>query len=232
MKTANIHNADLRWETYPTSGESISLGVFYKYFIDPIETRLYPGSNIIYSYTNATKAYSYGIEAEIRKSLTGLTNSSFVDNLSILFNAAAIKSQVSFPESVENQDRQRAMQGQSPYVINGSLLYSALENGLQVNVAYNVFGKRIFAVGDYNQQSGVALNPTQYEMPRNQIDVTISKDFGSHFNMKLGIQDILNQKYRLIQDSNSDRKITGFDDAIQQYKPGQYVTFGVTYKVN
>ena len=123
------------------------------------------------------------------------------------------------------------MQGQSPYVVNAALVYNNTENGLQVNVAYNVFGKRIYAIGDYNQQSGVAANPTQYEMPRNQIDLTVSKDFGSRFNVKFGIQDILNQKYRLVQDSNSDRKITKFDDPIQNYKPGQYVTLGVTYKI-
>jgi hypothetical protein len=49
--------------------------------------------------------------------------------------------------------------------------------------------------------------------------------------MKLGVQDILNQQYRLIQDSNSDREINGFDDPIKLYKPGQYITLGVTYRV-
>jgi len=138
---------------------------------------------------------------------------------------------VTLPARASNQDKERAMQGQSPYVINAGLLYNNTERGLQVNVAYNVFGKRIFAIGDFNQQSGIALNPTQYEMPRNQIDLTISKDFGRKFNAKLGIQDILNAKYQLIQDTNSDKQITSFDDPIQVYRPGQYITLGVTYKV-
>jgi len=232
LRTANIHNVDLRWEHYPSAGENISLGVFYKHFVDPIETRLQQGSNIIYTFINAETATSIGMELDARKSLSGLTNSSFIDNLSVLFNAALIDSKVTLPDNASNQDKERSMQGQSPYIINTSLLYNNLENGLQINLAYNVFGKRIFAIGDFNQQSGVALNPTQYEMPRNQIDVTISKDFGSHFNVKLGVQDILNQKYQLMQDSNSDKKITSFDSPIQTFRPGQYVTVGVTYRVN
>ncbi len=232
LKIANIHNLDLRWEYYPSANENFSVGVFYKNFINPIEVSLQQGSNPIYSFLNGESATSIGSELDIRKSLDGLWNSNFVNKLSFLFNAAIIKSNVTLPESATNQDRKRAMQGQSPYIINAGLNYADSENGLQVNVAYNVFGKRIYAIGDYNQQFGVALNPTQYEMPRNQLDLTVSKDFGKHFNMKLGIQDILNQKYRLIQDSNSDRSITNFDDAILNYRPGQYVTFGVTYRVN
>jgi TonB-dependent receptor len=232
LKIATIDNVDLRFEHYPSANENISIGVFYKHFINPIETRLVPGSNIIYSFMNAQSATSFGAELDLRKSLQGISNSAFMDKISILFNAALIHSKVILSEKASNQDKERAMQGQSPYIINAGVNYADVENGLQVNVAYNVFGKRIFAIGDFNQQSGVAQNPTQYEMPRNQIDLTVSKDFGQHFNIKLGIQDILNQKYRLVQDSNSDREITGFDDPIQLFRPGQYVTFGVTYRIN
>lgn len=231
LKIADIHNVDLRWEKYPSAAENISFGVFYKHFINPIESRLQQGSNIIYTFINAETATSFGAELDFRKSLDGLTKSDFVDKLNVVFNAAVIKSFVTLPARASNQDRERAMQGQSPYVINAGLLYNDSDKGLQVNIAYNVFGKRIFAIGDFNQQSGIALNPTQYEMPRNQIDLTISKDFGKKFNAKLGIQDILNEKYQLIQDTNSDKQITSFDDPIQTYRPGQYITFGVTYKV-
>jgi TonB-dependent receptor len=231
LKIADIHNVDLRWEKYPSASENISFGVFYKHFINPIESRLQQGSNIIYTFINAETATSFGAEVDFRKSLNGMTKSGFIDKLSLVFNAAVIKSMVTLPARASNQDKERAMQGQSPYVINGGLLYNNIERGIQVNVAYNVFGKRIFAIGDFNQQSGNSLNPTQYEMPRNQIDLTISKDFGRKFNAKLGIQDILNEKYQLIQDTNSDKQITGFDDPIQVYRPGQYITLGFTYKV-
>lgn len=231
LKIADIHNVDLRWERYPSKSENISVGVFYKYFKNPIESRLLQGSNLIYSFINAESATSYGAEIEMRKSLDALTNSSFIDKFTVLLNGALIKSHVTLPSIASNQEKDRAMQGQSPYVINASLMYNDVESGLQWNIAYNVFGKRIYAIGDYNEQSGTALNPTQYEMPRHQLDFTVSKELRPHFEVKFGIQDILNQKYRLIQDSNSDKKITGFDDPIQTFKPGQYITLGVTYKM-
>ncbi|MDH4089894.1 MAG: TonB-dependent receptor [Cyclobacteriaceae bacterium] len=224
LKTAKIDNVDLSWELYPSKAEKISFGVFYKNFKDPIEQVLRPGSNLIYNYENADKATSYGVEAEIRKSLENV-GSLFFRKLTLVFNGALIKSQISLPASLSNLDHNRAMQGQSPYVANASVYYSDYENGLQVSVQYNVYGKRIFAVGDKDS------NATQYEMPRNQIDLTFSKRLSQHFELKFGIQDILNQEYRLIQDSNRDKKITKVDESIQSYKWGQYTTLGIVWKL-
>jgi outer membrane receptor for ferrienterochelin and colicin len=225
LKTAKIDNIDLRWELYPSKSENISVGLFYKNFKDPIEQYLSPGSNLRYGYINADRALNYGAEVEIRKSLENLTTP-FLSKLTFLFNAALIKSQITLPASLDNLDHNRAMQGQSPYVANASVYYNNAEHGLQVSVQYNVFGKRIYAVGDKDS------NPNQYEMPRNQIDLTISKQLSRSFELKFGIQDVLNQKYSLMQDSNRDKKITGVDEVIQQYRFGQYATLGVVWKLN
>jgi len=224
LKTARIDNVDLRWELYPSRSESVSFGVFYKHFKDPIEQYLSPGSNLRYGYTNADQATNYGVEGEVRKSLDGLTGSGIINKLTVVFNAALIKSNIELPASLDNLDKNRAMQGQSPYVANASLFYNDLAKGLQMSVQYNVFGKRIYAVGDKD------LNPSQYEMPRNQIDLTLTKLIGEHFEIKFGIQDLLNQRYRLVQDSNRDKKINGTDEVIQSYRWGQYTTLGVTWK--
>jgi outer membrane receptor protein involved in Fe transport len=117
------------------------------------------------------------------------------------------------------------MQGQSPYVVNASIFYSNPESGWQFSLQHNVFGKRIFAVGDKDS------NANQYEMPRNQIDVTVSKQLSQRVELRFGIQDLLNQKYRLVQDSNRDGKITGVDENIQSYRWGQYATVGFTWKL-
>ena len=37
LKNAYLHNVDLRYEFYPSINEMITVGVFYKYFINPIE---------------------------------------------------------------------------------------------------------------------------------------------------------------------------------------------------
>mgnify|MGYP003577436513 FL=1 len=117
------------------------------------------------------------------------------------------------------------MQGQSPYIINAGLNYNDYDKGWQFNLSYNVFGKRIFAVGDLDQ------NATQYEMPRNQLDFTMSKALGTHWEIKFGNQDILNAPYKLTQDSNRDKEINHGDEPISYFKTGQYLSLGVNFKV-
>jgi TonB-dependent receptor len=224
LTTADIHNVDLRWENYPSKNENISVGVFYKYFINPIESELIGGSNIIYTYRNAESAETFGAEIETRKSFSGLTNSAFVDKFSVVLNAAIIHSRVDLG-NVSNQEKERAMQGQSPYIFNAGLNYIDPASGWQFNASYNIFGKRIYAVGDLDQ------NATQYEMPRNQIDLTISKNFSERWEVKFGVQDLLNAPYRLTQDSNRDKEINSIDEPISYFKMGQYMSLGVTFKV-
>ncbi|PZR04878.1 MAG: TonB-dependent receptor, partial [Flavobacterium psychrophilum] len=223
LKTAEIDNVDLKWENYPSQSENIAVGVFYKHFKNPIESELIGGSNLIYTYRNAPSAVSYGVELEARKSLEDLTNP-FLQKFSFILNATLIKSRVNLGD-VTNQDKKRPMQGQSPYVVNANIYYVDNSHGFQINASYNVFGKRIFAVGDLSQ------NATQYEMPRQQIDLTVSKQINTRWEIKFGIQDILNQSYRILQDSDRDGKISSVDEKIVKYKPGQYTTLGVTFKL-
>jgi hypothetical protein len=224
LKTADIHNIDLRWEMYPSKNETFSVGVFYKKFIDPIESVNNGSQNISYTYANAVSAANLGAEVEIRKSLEGVTGSRFINRMSYLLNAAWIYSRVDVG-NVTNQIKDRALQGQSPYILNAGLYYNDYDHGLQVNASYNVFGPRIFSVGDDDQ------NATQYEMQRHQIDLTVSKTLGQNWEVKFGIQDVLNQRYRLVQDTNRDEKINGSDDKIQDFRIGQYISMGITYRV-
>ncbi|GAB3333299.1 TonB-dependent receptor [Larkinella ripae] len=223
LKTARIHNADARFEFYPSEGQLISLAAFYKYFINPIEAKInYSGSGVSYTVDNANNAYSMGLELEARRSLRGVSGSGFLDNMTVLLNAALIKSSVI--NSFVGQENNRSLQGQSPYLINAGLYYADEKQGWQVNLLYNVIGRRIFAVGDRSVQ------PTIYEMPRNAIDLTVTKRVGEHFELRAGIQDLLNQPFRLIQDSNLDKKITDSDDVYQRFKRGSYSTVGVVYR--
>jgi TonB-dependent receptor len=223
LKTPSIHNIDLRYEFYPKDGEVISIAGFYKHFKNPIESRVrYSGSNVTFSVDNAKSAYAYGAELEVRKSLKEVSNSAFVNNLTLVLNASVIKSDVL--TGFAGQEANRQLQGQSPYLINTGIYYTEPTMGLQINALYNVIGKRIFLVGDE------AVQPTVYEMPRNVIDLNIIKAIGRHMELKLGVQDLLNQQFRLIQDSNLDGKISKVDESYQKYRRGTYSTIGVTYK--
>lgn len=224
LKVATIHNVDARWELYPNAGETFSFGAFYKRFNNPIESYIRQGAdNPIYTYNNATFAENYGLEIDMRKSLADVSSVKFIKDLSIVFNGAIIKSKVDLGNAVTSQNKTRALQGQSPYIINGGIYYNNEDRGLTVNVLYNIFGKRIFIVGD-------RVNPTVYEMPRHSLDMTVAKKISEKCEARFGIQDILNFKTQLLQDSNQDSKITKIDEPILIFRRGTYFTAGINFK--
>lgn len=229
LKNARIHNMDLRWEYYPEASEVISLGVFYKKFIDPIETQFVPGGGSggikDFSFNNVEGAESMGVEAEVRKSLKGITTSGFINDLSVIFNSAFIISKVQLGDSLVRQSSNRPMQGQSPYIINMGLSYRNMLHDLQVNLLYNVAGKYIFSIG-------FDVYPDIYQMPRNLLDLTVNKGLGKHFELKAGISDLLNNPVLLLQDANNDGKFEAAgDQVIQRYMPGTTYTFGISYRL-
>lgn len=227
LKTPSIHNIDFRWEFYPSAGDMLNVAFFYKRFNNPIETIFIPGSGSggtkDFSFSNAENAKSIGVELEIRKSLNTLIKKTFLQHVDVLFNAAYIYSKVQLGIDVVGQNLQRPLMGQSPYIVNAGLFFNQPDWKFQCNVLYNIIGKRIFAVG-------TAINPDIYEMPRNLLDITLSKTFGKHLELRFSIQDILNNKWALVQDSNEDAKIGAVDEPIFNFRPGTLYTFGVALK--
>ncbi len=227
LTTANIDNLDLRYEIYPRAGEAISIGGFYKRFTNPIETLiLIRSESPAFSYQNAASAYSAGVELELRKSLKDITGSGFIDNLSVNLNAAYIKSEVDYGDNPPvGQETKRALQGQSPYIINAILNYADVDKIWNISMSYNVFGPRIFAVGS-------SLFPTIYEMPRHALDLTISKKIKDNWTVKFGIQDILNSQFRFYQDTDRNTKVDvkGVDAPIFQFQRGTLFNLSLSYK--
>ena len=181
LKNCYVDNLDLRYEWYPSRGELISLAVFYKHFDSPIEWTytVAGGTDLIYSYKNAKSASNYGIELDIRKSLDFIGLRDF----SWSFNGALIKSKVQFEKGAKEENR--PMQGQSPYLINTGLFYKNEPLKMDIALLYNRIGKRIIGVGRSEGSSGDDSNarvPHSYEMPRNTIDLSFAKKFGSHTN--------------------------------------------------
>ncbi len=213
IKVATIHNFDLRYDFYPSKGELITIGAFYKKFYNPIEAAVfYNGSTVAFTVANSESATSSGVELEVRKRV--------VENLMVVFNASLIGSNVVVSGL---SDYSRYLQGQSPYLINAGLLYNEAETGIQANVLYNIVGKRIYVIGDNVLSSNV------FEMPRNVLDANISKTFGK-VEIKAGAQDILNQPFKLIQDTNRDNKITDTDGVFQEFRRGSNFYVSVNYK--
>ena len=226
LKTAFINNVDLRWEMYPNPGEMISIGAFYKNFTDPIETYLQITTETPQLYfDNAQTATSWGVEVEVKKSLASLGVSRLLRNTSVNLNASWIESEVNIGSQATNQIQKRPLQGQSPYIINAGLYYSDEETGLSVNAAYNVFGPRIFSVGD-------KVFPSWWELPRNSVDFQIAKTWNERFETKLNIQNALNSAYRIYQDNDNNNKIGSHEAVIQRYKVGAQFSLGLSWKVS
>jgi hypothetical protein len=229
LVSANIHNFDLRFETYPRIGETFSIGAFYKYFINPIENRTIITSELpTFSFINADWARNYGIEIEFRKSLRGLTGNQFLDGFSFNTNASLIFSNVDLGESVSLvQDQVRPLQGQSPYILNIAIYYENPKSDITAALVYNIFGNRIFSVGDRNF-------PTIYELSRNGLDATLSKKIGK-ISYKVGVQNILNAPFRFFEDSNRDERIdlrkTG-DNPILVFRRGALANLSLSFHLN
>ncbi|MCU0324959.1 MAG: TonB-dependent receptor [Spirosomaceae bacterium] len=215
LLNASISNIDLRYEFYPSEGEMITVALFDKQFKNPIEAKVfYNGSTVAFTVDNADRAFSRGVEVEFRKQLS--------QKWMAIFNGALIQSNVRAGQGQNSLER--SLQGQSPYLLNAGLFYDDAKRGLQANVLYNVIGKRIFVIGD-NQ-----LSADIYEMPRNVIDVSVTKTLNKRMDLRVSIQDLLNQKFRLIQDTDRDSKITANDGTYQEFRRGSYGTVGLTIK--
>lgn len=238
IRQAYIQNFDLRFEHYPSPNETFNFGVFYKNFRNPIEMVILGNNPTQYSFENVASAYSYGIETDVRKSLGFISGA---ENFSFILNATLISSKVHFDNS--DLQRDRPLQGQSPYMINAGLFYYNDNNGLMVTTLYNIIGKRIVAVGrpSPNQWEDI---PNIYEMPRNALDLAVSKKFGKNFEIKAGIRDIFNQKVRLTQTVDTNVNMSDYtngavsgtryfkrEQITKSYQPGRYFTLALTYKL-
>src|SRR5690606_27312159 len=121
LEDTRIRNIDVRWEYYFSETDSLSVGAFDKTFENPIERLRLPGSTPLLSFATAASAHNYGIEFDACKGL-GFVG---LENYDIGFNYARMQSAVELDaESASYQTTlSRAMQGQSPYVVNLQLGY-------------------------------------------------------------------------------------------------------------
>ncbi|MEY3213181.1 MAG: hypothetical protein RIT28_3662 [Pseudomonadota bacterium] len=179
-----IHHVDARLERYPAPGESVSLALFYKRFVDPIESVVIPGSDQTRSFANAPSATNLGVEVEARRAIP------WVPNLYAAGNVSLIRSRVDLTGLDGTQtSSERPLQGQSPYVVNAQLSYEDAERGLNAALLYNVSGPRI-------DQVGVAGLPDAYELPVHRLDLVASAGLPRGFTAQVKLQNLLTPALR------------------------------------
>lgn len=243
LEQTKIQNYDVRYEYYPGKGEIVSASLFYKHFTNPIELFVPKGlttTQKIFSYVNAGEAQLMGVEVEFRKSLSFLSSksNSFWSNLSAFGNLAYIHSQVSVDDvnaAGEKESYKRPMQGQSPYVLNGGLMYTQPKSGFAATLVYNRIGQRIFAVGN-------GEIPELFEAPRNVLDASISKKIADHWEVKLTVSDILanpmvlyyniNEQFLIVKEGAGKYSYQADKDyTVVRNRPGTNISLSVSYQL-
>lgn len=230
LRPCYVDNVDLRYELYPSAGEMITVAAFYKHFDSPIEWTytVAGGTDYVYSYENAKSATSLGVEVDIRKHLDFIG----LRNLSLSLNASLIRSRVSFEEGSRHANR--AMQGQSPYIVNAGLFYAHPSLAFNAAVLYNVIGRRIIGVGRSEGSEDNARVPDSYEMPRHAVDVTLSKSFfNGRLELRAALRNVLNQAVQYKQwadvtlDDGTQKEV---EQIVRRYKPGRDVKLSIAYR--
>jgi TonB-dependent receptor len=237
---ATIQNYDVRWELYPSTTEMFTIGAFYKDFENPIELYFQPGvgsgGTLSFIPGNAPHATSYGVEVDSRIRIGHIASlitgdeydpsNGILNQFTLVANASWIKSNIELSKTTSESgiDNTRPMMGQSPYIINGGVFYQNDSIGLSVSAMYNVIGERVVV-------AGVPGIPEVWEMPRHLVDLTVSKKFFDSFEVRFGVQDLLNQSVTWIQDANADGNLDREDDQqLQVFKRGTYFNFGIAYQ--
>lgn len=213
-----IRNYDLRFETFPKAGEIVSVSLFYKKIDAPIEeVFLLTSGNNQKTFQNASNgAVNYGLELEVRKNLGFLDEQfkyvSFSGNLSLISSKLNLQGSGSLAG-----DKERRMQGQSPYSLNMGLYYDNPNTGTGVNILFNKIGDRISEVGLGNLSD-------EKEAGRDVLDFTLSQRFLQKFEIKFAAKDLLNQDYKFYE-TNSGKDVT-----TRLYSGGINYSLSLSYK--
>ncbi|GBD31908.1 hypothetical protein HRbin33_00869 [bacterium HR33] len=217
LKRGLVQNLDLRWEWFAEPDYLLSVTLFGKRFLTPVERVLVQtsdGNSPDATFVNAHWARALGVEIEVR-ARADLIHPQLAP-LSAFFNLTLMSSRIrpggEGIASLTNQER--PMVGQSPYVLSAGLSYSENGSPLGATVLYHVSGKRIHA-------AGIFPLPDTYELPRPELDTSVHISLGRRLRLKLDAKNLLDSPYRLLQGSVTR----------QSYRSGRSYSLGASWSL-
>ena len=214
LKIAKIKNLDLRYEFYPGKGQLISVSYFKKDITNPIEI-IQKVNNKNITYKNAASGKISGIECEFRTLLSSIftnENTTVFNDITLFANMAIIKSNVDVSNIASaNPEKNRPLQGQSPYVINAGLQYLNKDNGWAFSANINKIGNRI-------AYASSEIEPSIWEKGRTIIDFQVAKNLMKNkLELKFNIQNILAQDQIFYQNNYSKATKYGTFETLGNY---------------
>ncbi len=250
LKRARITNIDLRYEWFPGKSQILSGTFFYKFFENPIEQIARPDVSNEISYKNVPTAVNYGFELDMRAAIGSLfkaDSASFWNNLTIYSNLGIIRSVVDVSQNIGTPYQTRPLQGQSPYLFNGGIVYQDEKLNMTYTLNINRVGPRIYILGSI-------IQPDIWEKSRTFLDFQVAKMFlDDKLELKLNVQNIFAQNLIFYQNNYGNEPTTkGFkrmtnalflsdpdnkngydknlDDMIWNTRFGRTISFALTYK--
>lgn len=237
IQNSENYNVDLKWEYFPTNKEMFAVNLFAKRIDKAIERSMAPSANasgVVITFYNAEKATLAGIELEGILNLGRFSES--LDKFTLGANATFMYSDVVRSEDqlkterpdgfTNDQLHKRGLQGAAPYTINADLKYeykNANNFSKTFSLVYNVSGSKIYAVGGSGADN-------YYERPFHQLDFVYQNQIDKNWNIKLGVQNILDSKYRVELGDNSYYTVKTNDIySLNNYFNGVSFNFTVGY---
>jgi len=182
------YNFEAKYEIFPNPGELWSVDIYGKLIQDPIEMVTgTSGGDDFYTFKNSEKGIAAGVEVEGKKKF---------NNIFAGFNASYIYTKINIQEDELVTNKVRALQGASPYLINADLGYEyKTKPNIRSSIAlvYNVYGKRIWAVG--SDQKG-----DTYELPFHTFDIIMKNKIFKKLDINIQAKNIMNSVFTLSQD--------------------------------
>jgi hypothetical protein len=230
LENGEIYNTDVRWSWYPSLGEIVSVGGFYKRFNNPIEIVRLPtsGTNVgTPEPYNGPSADTYGVEIELRhdmgrwlpfEGLAFASNATLAESTvkqdepieAFFGNPAATEPDILTPDLFTNPER--PMVNQSPYLVNGSLQYTSPSGFGGVTLLYNLVGERL-------TQVGVQGFDDIYEATRHTLDLTLEHRLMNAIDLKVSAENL----------TDSDVEFRLGEDSTLLYSPGRSYSLKASY---
>lgn len=215
LQNSYNYNLDLRYELLNRRGDMVSVTGYYKYLDEPIErVQMLAGGAAVHTFRNADNGMAAGVEIELRKTL--------VRDLRLGINGTWMYTNVKLPESGVYTNKERALQGASPYLVNADLTWTPRFGGeRQLNLAllYNLQGPRIQAVGI----SGLG-DVTQ--RPVHTLNFSAAYRFSARAELKMQLTDLLNRALVFEQEVPQTNRTV----EVERYRRGTGFEIGLNLK--
>ena len=209
LQQATLDGYDLRWETFPRSGEVMAVSAFYKKIDKPIERIVQPTTDFRSSFVNADAATLWGLELELRRAIT--------QRWSANLNLAHIQSDVTIGAHQLSvvTNTERPLEGQSDHVGNLSVQFYEPSWGTMFRLLGSYSGQRLTEAGAFGL-------PDIYESAFTSVDFVLSQSLGPwarNVDVKFAGTNLL----------DSGREFTQGGEIQRRFDPGRKFSVSLSY---